>query len=333
MKNIKLTTIIVLLSICTMNKGLASQRLMDKQLVNFDRLIQGEFDNYNQVNFETNDFLTSQDIPDQKHARLYKKVVRLNAPQLGEFVYYEQTHAGGREHKIYRKSISIVTPEHSRKRLVVQNYKLVTDIDVLELQQNIALKDLKTLGNSCNTEFRLQGDSFIGEIDHKKCTVKSKHGGNIHISGQFVISKAGYWHLEAGFKPDGTMAFGRKDQDYYQLTRAQRFTCWAAFKTDKLKESGEPHWDFHSKISMHDQGDISEFTTTSSVPKNYFIRLKQTVFPAGKRPNVFEMFIHENSEQAKKQYKDALSYTWTNSDAKRLGINLRWMQASCSLGN
>ena len=308
-----------------------STRPMDKTLNTFSHLIQGEFDNYNQVNFETNGFLSEDDIAKEEHARLYKKVIKLNAPMIGTNVFYEQTHNGGREQAIYRKSIMVVEPNYQQHTLTVKNYSLIDEIDVVSNQATLSYKQLKILGKNCETTFSLLGESFVGKIDQHQCTVPSKHGGNIHIGANFVISKSGYWHLEAGYDSKGKTIFGRQDQRYYQLSRARRFTCWTAFKTEQFKENKEPFWDFHPNISLHSQGDIAEFSTSDSQPKHYFIRLKETTFPSGKRPDVFEIFIHEKNDEAKTDYKQALAYTWANIETTRLGINLRWMQASCNL--
>ncbi|NMP32850.1 hypothetical protein HII17_14935 [Thalassotalea sp. M1531] len=307
----------------------ASELPADKLLTQFDRLVQGEFDNYNQVNFETNGFLPKGAIPEDKHHRLYKKVTKLNAPQLGEYVYFEQTHTGGKDKPVYRKTIAIAKPDYQSNEIVVEQFKVANDFDVIENQSSLAVKSLTSLGKHCQARYQQLGKSFVGKIDRHTCQVVSKHGGKVFIGGNFVISEQGYWHLEAGYDEQGNMRFGRKDYDYYQLTRARQFKCWAAFKTDKFKDNGEAKWDFHPNIMLHNQGDIAEFTTTETQPKSYFIRLKETIFPAGNRPDVIEIFVHENSQVAKKSYKKALSYTWANADATRLGINLRWMQTSC----
>ena len=315
---------------------LASERPMDKQMKLFDSLIQGEFDNYNQVNFETNGFLSEQDVPDKKHARLYKRVVKFDAPELGQNVYYEQTHSGGRDKPVYRQTFMVVTPDHQNNTLIATHYR-IKNADAYKnpwsMQQPPILTsaNLMEMNDGCQTVYKLMGESFVGEINHQMCKLPSKHGGFVHIGSKAVLSEEGYWHLEEGFREDGSRTFGREDQQYYKLARADVFKCWAAFKTDRTKENGEPEWDFFPNIRLHNQGDIASFTTTHESPQHYFIRLKETVFPSGNRPDVLEIFVHEDTEQAKKNYKQALSYTWTNADAGRLGLNLRWMQTSCSL--
>ena len=313
----------------------STERPEDKLLRQFESLIVGEFDNYNQVNFETNEFLSASDVPEQKHARLYKRVAKIHAPQLGEYVFYEQTHSGGKDKKIYRQSLLVMQADYRNNRLVARNYKFKQPADFQNLwdapeQGDLTTADLNLVGENCETVFRQLGDSFVGKIDPKTCAVESKHGGKVMIGSDSVISQQGYWHLEAGFKPDGAMIFGRKDQDFYKLLRANPFKCWFAFKTDRSKENGEPEWDFYANQFMHSQGDIVRFTTTHKQPEKYFVRLKETRFPSGKRPDVLEMFVHRDTEKAQKDYKQALSYSWTSIEADRLGINLRWMQGSCS---
>lgn len=315
---------------------LAQARVTDKLMVKFDNLVQGEFDNYNQVNFQQNDFLNEADKPTKKHARLYWSVKRIHAPLLGEYVYSKQIHAGGKDKPIYRQSIQIASPNYQKNTIVAENYTFKNPKDFVGIQaleskaKSLSRSDLSAVGEQCHSEYRQQGSNFVGGIDKSICRVKSKKYDFIHLSTQQVYSEQEFWHLEEGFLSSGKEVFGREDNIPHKLRRATNYKCWAAFKTKKKKPNGDYYWDFHQNIIIHNQGDIANFTTTDKQPKHYFIRLKETIFPAGGRPDVFEMFIHETSESAKENYKEALSYTWTNSKADRLGINLRWMQASCS---
>lgn len=308
----------------------------DKQLILFDQLIQGQFDNYNQINFQTNNFLSAQDKPSKPHTRLYISHDKIDAPWLGEYVYYQRTHSGGRDKPVYRHGIMVAEADYQQGGVRVAQYKFhqhkaFDDVDAETMSLSEA--DIYRFGDGCDALFKQVGEGFIGGISPDTCRVKGRSGRQIGIKTAQYLGADAFYHLEEGYSVDGQELFGREDDIPHKLLRARPFKCWAAFKTDKLKENGEPHWDFFPNIVVHDQGDIAEFTTTESAPKSYFIRLKQTQFPAGSRPDVFELFVHENNQEAKQQYSKALSYTWTNSDAKRLGINLRWMQSSCALLN
>ncbi|WP_076418619.1 CpcT/CpeT family chromophore lyase [Colwellia sp. UCD-KL20] len=312
--------------------GIDKRRQIDKLLKKFDSLVQGEFDNYNQVNFEENDFLAKDDKPQKKHARLYKRVVRINAPTLGEHVYYHQIHDAGKNQPAYRKSIEVLSVDDKKQMIIAENYRFKSPEDIKNLWESnkiidIRYDDLRKVGEQCYTEYQLVGKSFVGSIDQNRCKVHSKKFGYINLRTQEVISESELWHLEEGFLPSGEMLFGREDDIPIKMRRAKNFTCWAALKTDKLKPNGEFYWDLFSNIVLHNQGDIMKISTTEKVPKHYFIRLKETIFPAGDRPDVFEMFIHDKNDSDTK----ALAYTWTNTEATHLGINLRWMQSACSL--
>lgn len=330
----KLKPIALLISLMA-SPVVANERPTDKLLLKFDRLIQGEFDNYNQVNFESNEFLTAQDVPEQRHARLYQRIVKIEAPQLGDYVYYQQVHDGGKDKAIYRQALLIAQANHTNRTIVVKNFKFNNPKAYKNLwsesEKALTLADLNELGSGCDSIFHSIGNGFKGGINQDDCVIKTSKGSEIHIATEQLINEDEFWHLEEGYSANNQELFGREDNVPHKLKRARDFKCWAAFKTEKLKANGEHEWDFFADRIVHDQGDIAQFTTTDENPKSYFIRLKQTEFPAGNRPDVFEMFIHEDSEQAKKNYKQALSYTWTNKEAERLGINLRWMQSSCSL--
>ena len=300
-----------------------SPKPADKILAYYQQLVVGEFDNYNQVNFERNDFLSSADKPKKAHERLYKKVSKINAPELGEHVYLHQIHSGGKDKAIYRQSIEVVHFDAKTNQVIAENYRFKNK-EPVEVTATLTIKssDLKNVGENCHTNYQIMTDTFVGGIDKNQCQVASKKFGHLNLSTIQVVGKDEVWHLEEGFLPSGKMLFGREDNIPIKMRRAKNFKCWAAFKTDKLKENGEPHWDFFPNLIVHNQGDIAEFTTTETSPKQYFFRLKETIFPAGKRPDVFELFVHKNNEQAKKHYNKALAYTWSNADAKRLGINL-----------
>lgn len=154
------------------------------------------------------------------------------------------------------------------------------------------------------------------------CQVVSRRSGKpLYIAARMVLSRDEMWHLEEGFNEDLEQIFGAPGNVPYKLRRARYFSCWVAF----LKDEEADGWDFFREVRIHDQGGIAEFTTTNDDPRRYRLQLTQTVFPAGHRPDVLELFVSEKGND------EALSYTWTARDSDRIGINLRWMQAGCSL--
>lgn len=294
-----------------------------KDLQQFVALYTGEFDNYTQVYFEENGFL--EQVPEEKHSRIYQSRHRVNAPELGELVLYEETHSGENLEKLYRQRIVLLETEKDTRTIKTRHFALKqperyrTQNHQLQDFSDLKPNDLTALGQDCGTVWRKSAAQFIGRIESGRCKIASKHQGKTRfILFDGVVAENEYWALEGGIEENGDFAFGRKDGIAYQYRRATPYTCWVAVKNER------DEWDFFQNLRVLDQGGKGYFQTSDQVPKQYYLQLKETVFPAGKRPDVFELFIHEAGNPT------ALSYVWTKVGSDRIGINLRWMQGSCS---
>jgi hypothetical protein len=121
------------------------------------------------------------------------------------------------------------------------------------------------------------------------------------------------------------------------LRRGRPATCWVAILRDKPKPDGKPDWYFARDVKLHDQGgqvwlggqpDFDKDTGAQQL----MIRMRNVVWPPNKdgtpssnRPSLV-LYVHkaENPDRAE-------SYAWADPGAARIGINLRWMQASCTI--
>jgi hypothetical protein len=105
-----------------------------------------------------------------------------------------------------------------------------------------------------------------------------------------------------------------------ELRRARPFTCWVSTK----RPTGEG-WFFKPGVRLHDQGGRARVTSDDTAPVEATIRMRNVVWPSGPNRPSLVLYVHQNDPDR------AVSYSWADPGAKRIGINLRWMQASCSL--
>jgi len=112
--------------------------------------------------------------------------------------------------------------------------------------------------------------------------------------------------------PDGTLL---------DLLRARMFRCWASLP----RKDAKADWWFKSNVMLHDRGGRALLETDEAEPQRFVIRMRNVVFP--EPPNRPSLVLYVHSEDPVR----AISYAWADPEAKRLGINLRTMQASCSL--
>ena len=112
-----------------------------------------------------------------------------------------------------------------------------------------------------------------------------------------------------------------------QMRRARAFTCWAGImKGAAHGDTGEGlvDWDFRQAIELHDQGGEAVIETAETPARRIRLRLRDVDWPYGDRRASLTLYVYEGDNPR------AASYAWAEGGADRIGINLRWLQASCT---
>lgn len=123
-------------------------------------------------------------------------------------------------------------------------------------------------------------------------------------------------------------------QGVLDLRRARAFKCWAAVpkraaKADPGSQAGaggSADWWGKRDISLHDQGGRAELVTDEAAPQRFTLKMRNVVWPSG--PNQPSLVLYVLTPAGGER---AVAYSWADPGAKRVGINIRSMQASCSL--
>lgn len=111
------------------------------------------------------------------------------------------------------------------------------------------------------------------------------------------------------------------------LRKAREVHCWGGVKRDGPVADGESEWLFAQDITLHDQGGRAQMGGGDSDAPLAVIRIRRVTWAAGSnnRPSMV-IYVHETRDDMR-----AVSYAWADGDASRVGINLRWMQVSCTI--
>jgi hypothetical protein len=112
-----------------------------------------------------------------------------------------------------------------------------------------------------------------------------------------------------------------------ELRRSRPATCWGSILREGKKPDGSPDWYFISGLKLHDQGGRVAFGGGDTGAQQVTLRMRNVVWPKGNnsRPSLV-LYVHKPEKP-----DSAESYVWGDPGAVRLGINLRWVQASCSM--
>ena len=79
-------------------------------------------------------------------------------------------------------------------------------------------------------------------------------------------------------------------------------------------------------LKLHDQGGRVLFGGGDTGAPPVVLRMRNVVWPSGPNKPSLVLYVHKPETPDR-----AESYSWADPEAKRIGINLRWMQASCTV--
>ena len=111
-----------------------------------------------------------------------------------------------------------------------------------------------------------------------------------------------------------------------ELRQARTATCWGASLKAAKTPDGSDDWYGARDLKLHDQGGRVSFGGGETGAPAATLRMRNVVWPSGPSRPSLVLYIHtpEGGERA-------VGYSSADKDAKTVGINLRWMQASCTI--
>ena len=165
-----------------------------------------------------------------------------------------------------------------------------------------------------------------------------EEGREAHTEVAFEVAQDGRWRtIDAFGLPQGEWSaapiagLARRDGGSgwqifdSELRRARPMRCWVSVRKFAGKPDGSADWNFVSGLDTFDQGGRVLVPGRGEAPDVTF-RLRNVTWAAGSRnrPSLV-LYVHKDDPVR------AESYSWASPDADLIGINLRWVQGSCSL--
>jgi hypothetical protein len=162
----------------------------------------------------------------------------------------------------------------------------------------------------CTATWRREGAAFAVAPGKGCNSTIAREGATLTAEG-----------LETGQRADGLPPDAFK--------RIRPFECWVAvLRGAKHGDAGrgakDTDWFFKRGVWIHDQGGVATIATDESPAREIKLRLRRVAWPSGPNRPSLTLYVMEPGDDR------AVSYAWGEFDAERLGLNLRWMQASCT---
>ena len=290
---------------------------------------EGRFDNDREVFFGA-----AAGVPeDARNGRIHSIFRKVDLPSFGEHVFYVEQYSGDDPSAIYRQRIYVFSADHEANAIRLDIY---APHEVQALRG--AYRDPSKLNGltpadalmypGCEVYWQRRENQFVGETRRGACRVESRQSGRLLlIEDDLVLTPDAIWIRDRAETLDGTYVYGNRAGLPHRLRKVRGFECWVALlRGAEHGDSGEGRndWQFLRDVWIHDQGGLARITTDESPPRNLELRLREAEWPARDRRASLTLYVHEAGNDR------ALSYTWGEAGAERLGLNLRWLQASCT---
>ena len=195
----------------------------------------------------------------------------------------------------------------------------------MSLLDDLKLNDLLNLPQS-DLFWRRTVDGFHAEMDPKAC-VYELEGESVYADYQMMLSDEALWKGDVIRRVADDLQVNSEPEVLHKQNRAQFFTC-----SITLDEDGEPQR--HSGLKVSDQGGIAwvDAPLDNDPNRKLAIRIRNVRWAMNNNPRTFtnDSFVMYIDEMVMGEQRN-VAYAWSAPETPRMGINLHWLQAHCSL--
>ena len=167
---------------------------------------------------------------------------RIDAPQVGPYVFYGQINIAGRNGPLYGRSqvIYVASIDDARGVVLVRGQALMDAEKFVNLQDHPELwKQVRIDEPAINCDFiwRRDGEQIVGVLEGRTadkrldgpgtCSFPSRSGKAFYSDAEWVLGPETLWLYDIN-KLDGVRFQGRADRTHTRLERAQPYVCRVA---------------------------------------------------------------------------------------------------------
>ena len=294
------------------------------QLVGF---FEGEFDNDSQLWFEGRRGWSGNE--EEKHIRIHATHTKIDAPDIGDNVFYVEEFIEGDPAKISRQRVVNFRSDIDKGGVVMELYflnepnKFINAQDSMDVFGDIGQDDLFGL-DGCNVVFKREADQFIGSMEDKMCQFgegdkKRFSVHNIHLSA------TKYWRVDQTYLVgNGEFYMGHPNDEPHKMRKARMYRCDVSF-TEKGYYDPSGNDKKYADLILHDQGGTATLYNPIK-EKNYILQLREKEYPYYSTGSDFFMlrFIEEGATRS-----DVI--VTSEPHVSKISFSLGWASASCYL--
>lgn len=294
-------------------------------------LLPGEYDNVNQNYFDKRRNLAEDD----RHLRIHTSIHSVQAPAFGDFAFLwvntTQTDQG--EQLSWR--IATISADGEDDEVVMQHYFGDGDVDGDEpsVERIADLKPenlLRTEG--CDYYFKRRASQYRGEQRPNACQFDWE-GQAVYTANTIELSESDLWFSDHTYvTASGERINGVASGEPYWLERSREFHCYADIPG--VGGGRDIPFERYEGFTLHDKGGTYWFTSRDDEQRNIGLILQavtwQVLNEGDGNFNRNSLVLYAVEKLADGSVKEH-GYAFTEPEAERIGMNMKWMLVNCSI--
>lgn len=279
----------------------------ERNLAVLAEILPGAYDNWNQVYFAGR----TKEPEAERTPRQHLRVARLNAPAFGAQVFLLRSTVNGPDETPRAVRILALSAEPDGKTVRLKSYVPPSDTTRFETLEPAAAANVP----GCDLFFTRENNVFIGRSKDGACSIAGK-SSNVEMQ----ISPEAFWSV--------TLRPGETAKPY-KMDRVRDFTCYV----DIPGVGGGRAEPFvrYENLKVHDGGGQVFFKTKDGA-RELGLTLSHVRWAINNETGAFtrdSLVLYINEKVGEKV--ETLTYSFTDPQADRLGINMKSLLANCYL--
>jgi hypothetical protein len=295
-------------------------------------LLPGLYDNANQASFDGRRKLPAAD----RHARTSTTITRIDAPAFGRHAFLWVNRTETPQGTVTSSRIATLAAGPGSDEVTMRHYlRMSGDIRPEELA-TLTPADLRRT-EGCDYHFERRAEHFRGLQRPKACRFEWE-GQPVYTDNEISLSRGDLFVHDHKYRvKDGQRITGVASGDPYWLERARIFHCYA--DVPGVGGGVDVPFERFDRFTLHDKGGVHWFRSTAYPERGLAARDIGLTLRAVTWHVLNEANGNFNRDSLVLSVMEKLpdgsvkehGYAFTDPDAERIAINLKWMLGNCAM--
>lgn len=167
----------------------------------------------------------------------------------------------------------------------------------------------------CSVYWHKTEAGYQGRTRGSGCRFRAQSSEQVVVfQREFALTPAGLTYRQSLQSPGGD-----PQSQSLQLARLVPYAGWAGVRPERDVAPAGGDWRLDDAIRVHNQGGTAQLMTGDGQRLGYTVKLEQLVWPDSGIP-MLRLGVLDS------ETGELLAYAWAEPDARRIGLNLGWLQ-------